>query len=114
MPKYKEICENKALNYDFSIKVDGVQYLSVCGDVPMHVCDLTTIRANEKWRLLSEEVKKEVAEFLNNLQFPGKGNKTEPVFTFKGVLKLVMLVLGRKQLSIDPKYFNTSMPATAL
>ena len=75
--------------------IDGVQYLSI-RDVIMHICDLSSIRANEKWRLLPDEVKNEVAEFLGNFKFPGKGNKFEPVITFKGALKLVMLVSGQK------------------
>ena len=75
--------------------IETVQYLSV-RDVLMHTCELSTIRANEKWRLLSDEVKNELAEFLVNFQFPGKGNKIEPVITFQGVLKLVMLVSGQK------------------
>ena len=41
--------------------IDNVQYLSI-RDVIMHICDLTSIRANEKWRLLSDEVKNELAE----------------------------------------------------
>ena len=62
----------------------------------MHVCSLSTIRANEKWRLMSDEIKNEVAEFIGNFKFPGKGNKVEPVITFKGALKLVMMVSGEK------------------
>lgn len=62
----------------------------------MHVCSLSTVRANEKWRLLPDDVKQEVEQFLRNFQFPGKGNKPEPVITFKGALKLVMMVSGEK------------------
>jgi hypothetical protein len=75
--------------------IDGVQYLS-SRDTLMHICGLTSIRANEKWRLLSEEVKNELAEFLGNFQFPGKGNRLEPVLTFQGILKLIMMVSGEK------------------
>lgn len=75
--------------------IENVQYLSI-RDVLMHICELSTIRANEKWRLLSDEVKTELAEFLGNFQFPGKGNRIEPVITFQGVLKLIMLVSGQK------------------
>lgn len=75
--------------------IQDVQYLSI-RDVLMHICELSTIRANEKWRLLSDEVKNELAEFLGNFQFPGKGNRLEPVITFQGVLKLIMLVSGQK------------------
>jgi hypothetical protein len=37
-----------------------------------------------------------VAEFVRLFQFPGQGNKPEPVITFKGALKLIMLVSGQK------------------
>ena len=75
--------------------IQDMQYLSV-RDVLMHICDLSSVRANEKWRLLSDEVKTEVVEFICSFQFPGKGNKFEPVITFKGALKLAMLVSGQK------------------
>jgi hypothetical protein len=75
--------------------IQDMQYLSV-RDVLMHICDLSSVRANEKWRLLPDEVKTEVVEFICNFQFPGKGNKFEPVITFKGALKLAMLVSGQK------------------
>ena len=76
--------------------IDGVQYLSV-RDVLMHVCDLTAKRANEKWERLSDEVKKELTAFCGQFKFSGPGNPAYvPVITFKGVLKLVMLVSGQK------------------
>jgi hypothetical protein len=75
--------------------IDGVQFLSV-RDVLMHLCNLTSIAATQKWRLLSDEAKNEVEQFLRNFQFPGKGNRIEPVITFQGVLKLIMLVSGQK------------------
>ncbi len=75
--------------------IENVQYLSI-RDVLMHVCSISKVRANEKWRLLSNEVKDEVVDEVCNFQFPGKGNKSEPVITFKGALKLVMMVSGEK------------------
>lgn len=75
--------------------IGNVQHLSI-RDILMHICELSTVTANQKWRLLPDEVKAEVAQFLGNLKFPGKGNKMEPVITFKGALKLVMLVSGQK------------------
>ena len=62
----------------------------------MHLCGLNRKRAAEKWGLIPDETKKEVAEFVHLFQFPGQGNKAEPVITFKGVLKLVMMVTGQK------------------
>lgn len=76
--------------------IAGFQCLSV-RDLIMHFCGLSNRkRATEKWGLLSEEAKKEVAEFVHLFQFPGQGNKPEPVITFKGALKLVMLVSGQR------------------
>lgn len=75
--------------------MDGDQYLSV-RDCLMHLCGKTAKRANEKWDRLSAEAKKEVAAFCGHFQFPGQGNKPEVVITFKGALKLAMLVSGEK------------------
>ena len=75
--------------------IDGLQYLSV-RDVLMYLCDKTAKRANEKWDRLSDEVKNELAAFCGKFQFPGRGNRPELVITFKGALKLAMLVSGEK------------------
>lgn len=75
--------------------MEGDQYLSV-RDCLMHLCGKTAKRANEKWDRLSAEAKKEVAAFCGHFQFPGQGNKPEVVITFKGALKLAMLVSGEK------------------
>ena len=45
---------------------------------------------------MSDKIKNEVAEFIGNFKFPGKENKVEPFITFKGDLKLVMMVSGEK------------------
>ena len=42
--------------------IENMQHLSV-RDILMHVCSLSTVRANEK-------CKNEVAEFIGNFQFP--------------------------------------------
>ena len=73
--------------------IDGVQYLSV-RDVIMHLCGSTAKTANKKWERLSDEAKEDVATLGRLFQFPGQGNKTETVITFKGALKLAMLVSG--------------------
>ena len=66
-------------------------------DVLMHICDLTAKKANEKWDRLSVENKKEVSSDCRNFQFPGQGSRGEiPVISFKGVLKLIMMVSGQK------------------
>jgi hypothetical protein len=63
----------------------------------MHVCDLNKKRANEKWERLPEDSKQELTAFCGQFRFPGPGNPTPvPVITFKGVLRLIMLVSGEK------------------
>jgi len=75
--------------------LNQMQHISI-RDLLMHVCDLTTIRANEKWRLVPDIIKSKLEGDTQLYQFPGKGNKPEPVITFKGALKLVMHVSGPK------------------
>jgi len=75
--------------------LNQMQHISI-RDLLMHVCDLTTIRANEKWRLLPGNIKSKLEGTFQMYQFPGKGNKPEPVITFKGALQLVMHIPGRK------------------
>ena len=76
--------------------IEDVQYLSI-RDVLMHVCELNPRRANEKWERLSDEVKNELGAFCAHYVFPGPGKSVpSPVITFKGVLKLIMLVSGQK------------------
>jgi hypothetical protein len=74
--------------------IGDVQYLSI-RDVIMHICGLTSKRANEKWSLLSDSIKKEIAEFVGHHKFTDSGTSTpSPVITFKGVLKLIMHLSG--------------------
>jgi hypothetical protein len=76
--------------------IENLQYLSI-RDTLMHVCGLTQKRANEKWERLPEDMKEELAAFCGQYRFPGPGNPTpSPVITFKGALKLVMMVSGAK------------------
>lgn len=75
--------------------IGNVQCLSI-RDILMHISGLNRKRATEKWGLIPPEVKQEVAELVHLFQFPGQGNKPEPVITFKGALKLVMMVSGTK------------------
>lgn len=75
--------------------IGGVQCLSI-RDILMHTSGLNRKRATEKWGLIPQEVKQEVTELVHLFQFPGQGNKPEPVITFKGALKLVMMVSGAK------------------
>ena len=76
--------------------IENVQYLSI-RDVIMHICGLTSKRANEKWERLSDEAKNELTAFCGQYRFPGPGNSTpSPVISFQGVLKLVMFLSGDK------------------
>ena len=76
--------------------IENLQYLSI-RDVLMHICGLTAKRANEKWALLPPDIKNELTEFLGQYRFAGPGNPSPvPVITFKGVLKLIMLVSGQR------------------
>ncbi len=77
--------------------IDGVQYLSV-RDVIQHLCGGTVRRASEKWERLSDDAKTELGAFCAEFQFPGRGHRQEIVITFKGALKLTMLVSGENSL----------------
>jgi hypothetical protein len=65
-------------------------------DVLMFVHQCSTKRANEKWRNIPEDHKKELKDFISYFQFSGTGNKPEPVIHFEGLLKLIMIVNGHK------------------
>ena len=73
--------------------VDGKQYMSI-RDIIMHMCGMENKRAAEVWDRLTLDQKKEVSAFCGNLQFPGPGQKTQPVITFPGALKLMMFLPG--------------------
>jgi hypothetical protein len=75
--------------------IEDTPHLSV-RDVLMHICSLSANSATYKFRSLPEEAKAELRADLAEFQFPGRGNKMEPVITFKGALKLVMLVSGQR------------------
>lgn len=75
--------------------IDGQHNLSV-RDTLMHICGINKKRACEKWDRLPDDMRSELAELVHLFQFPGQGNKPEPVITFKGALKLVMMVSGAK------------------
>ena len=62
----------------------------------MHTCGLVRKRAIETWHRYPEEYKERLADEVSLFQFPGQGNKPTPVITFKGVLKLLMMLSGKK------------------
>ena len=71
----------------------GERYLSV-RDTIMVVCDMNNDRAAKTWRNLNDEVKDELSQFLTNFQFSGRGQSEQPVITFQGALKLIMILPG--------------------
>lgn len=75
--------------------VDGVQYLSI-SDIIKHICAKNFRGASKVWRNLSEAKKAEVWQNGTLFQFPGQGQSEQPVITFKGALKLTMLLSGEK------------------
>jgi hypothetical protein len=83
--------------------MDDVQYLSIT-DVIKHVCAKDFRGASKVWRNLSDEKKEEVWQKRTHFQFPGQGQSEQPVTTFQGILKLVMIVGGE-----NAKKYRTSM-----
>ena len=69
------------------------QCLSV-RDVIMVVGGQESKRANEVWQRLSPEVKDELAAFCGHFKFSGRGQSDQPVISFTGALKLVMMLPG--------------------
>lgn len=71
------------------------RYFSI-RDAIMAVCDQNNDRAGKTWRNLRDDTKDEVRHFLTNFQFPGRGQAVQQVITFKGLLKLVMMLPGEE------------------
>lgn len=77
------------------VVIRNVQYLCV-RDVIMHVCDVTSKGACQKWDRLSDDKKNELVGTLDTFHFFGRGQSEQPVITFQGALKLVMFLSGTK------------------
>jgi len=75
--------------------IDGVQYLSI-RDLLMHVNDKNPRRALEIWERMSPALKEEVGVFCADYKFPGQGQQIQKVITFKGAIKLIMMLSGEK------------------
>lgn len=75
--------------------IDGGQYLSI-SDIIKHICAKDFRGASKVWKNLSDEKKAEVWQNGTHFQFPGQGQSEQPVITFKGALKLTMLLSGDK------------------
>ena len=76
------------------VKLDSVPYLSI-RDVIMCVCNKNHNDSGEVWRKLPEDSKNEVQYFILNYKFPGRGQQEQPVITFQGALKLLMILPGK-------------------
>ena len=68
-----------------------LQYLSV-RDVIMYFGGHSAKTANRVWERLSDSRKEEVATECRNFKFSGQGQSEQPVITFKGFLKLYIII----------------------
>ena len=75
--------------------IQGTQYLSV-RDLIMYLCDKDGDHACQTWRLLPYSKKEELSEHLAAFKFPGRGAGEQPVITFPGSIKLVMMLPGKR------------------
>jgi chromosome segregation ATPase len=75
--------------------IDGVQYLSI-RDLLMHVNDKNPRRALEIWERMPTAQKEEVSAFCADYKFPGQGQQNQTVITFKGAIKVIMMLSGEK------------------
>jgi len=75
--------------------IEGKTYMSV-RDVIMVVCrKKNNQRGWETWDRLDAEKKEEVADCLRYHQFPGQGQREQPVITLEGAVKLIMWLPGK-------------------
>ena len=73
--------------------IDGVQYLSI-RDMIMCVCGKNNDEAGLVWRRMTPERLSEIRSYCSNFKFPGRGAGEQPVITFVGALKLIMMLPG--------------------
>lgn len=73
--------------------IHGVQYLSI-RDIIMHTCGRDANESNGVWRRLSDANKDILLQYVENFQFPGRGQSSQPVITITGAIKLVMVLPG--------------------
>lgn len=89
---FDEIARGATVRYTM---IAMVLFLSV-RDVIMHLCGHNRITANTTWARLSEQLKKELDNDLEEFQFPGQGHRAQPVITIKGAMKLMMMLPGKR------------------
>ena len=63
--------------------INGGTYMSV-SDIIMVVCKKDNQRAWETWDRLDAEKKEELSAFCGEVQFPGQGERMQPVITLEG------------------------------
>ena len=74
--------------------IHGVAYMSV-RDIIMAICSKDGHDSMQIWRRLPEQHKNEFQDyFVENFQFPGRGQSEQPVITLQGALKLIMWLPG--------------------
>ena len=73
--------------------INGGTYMSI-RDIIMVVCKKDNQRAWETWDRLDAEKKEELSAFCADFQFPGQGQRAQPVITLEGALKLIMWLPG--------------------
>ena len=73
--------------------IKGQQYLSI-RDLIMHLCRKDKNQASEIWRRMPQYEKDELKAACFNHKFPGRGQSEQPVITFPGAVKLIMLLPG--------------------
>ena len=75
--------------------IKGLQYLSV-RDLIMHLCGKNNDEAGLVWRRMTLDKKEVLGKDLAAFQFPGRGAGEQPVITFPGALKLLMMLSGKR------------------
>ena len=63
-------------------------------DIIMVVCKQSREHARLTWFRFDESKKEELVTFCNEVQFPGQGERVQPVITLEGALKLIMWLPG--------------------
>lgn len=89
---FHEICPDVTVRVTL---IGTLHYLSI-RDMIMSVCDASAKLANQKWNNLSDDVKNDLEEYIRTFKFSGQGQLPQSVISFKGALKLVMFLGGKK------------------
>ena len=74
--------------------INGQTYMSI-RDIIMVVCKQNKKDSSHIWWRMPLEYKEQVADCTDWHQFPGQGQKKQPVITLKGAAKLIMWLPGK-------------------